>query len=188
MMSTFTRRAAALTTAMLVAVSFSGITAASADTYSYKDIKRPNGQERKGAVERVDARACGMSGTHDILVRIDRFNACMAARGWALDHIDRSPEPASETNELPHSPNPIDSYDNILKTKRGNAELQVDTQYCDQQAGAWRITDEPTPDYRKCMLSRGWRYSHSTSPSRWIDPETGDVCRDVSGAAVCGNF
>jgi hypothetical protein len=90
-----------------------------------------------------------------------------------------------------HADNSV--YDNTLKKARGDAELQVDGQYCDQRVGVVRNGMATSPAYKKCMLSRGWRYRYTTRtpPEKtWIDPETGLTCHDILGGlgSSCSNF
>jgi hypothetical protein len=52
-----------------------------------------------------------------------------------------------------------DVYNNISKYRRGDDVLQADTSTCSQLLGAPQ-SGTPTPrEYKRCMLSRGWRYS-----------------------------
>ena len=76
------------------------------------------------------------------------------------------------------------------KQWRGDADLQAAAQYCDQRFGAVMNGAATSPRYKKCMLSRGWRYQHTTREHTWIDPETGDTCHDILGGlgSSCGNF
>jgi hypothetical protein len=61
--------------------------------YTFKDVRQPNGQLRHGAVEAVDARACGMTSNMRFYNRPAAMEKCMLARGWALDQITREPIP-----------------------------------------------------------------------------------------------
>lgn len=73
---------------------------------------------------------------------------------------------------------------------RSDADLQAAAQYCDQRFGAVQNGTVTSPRYKKCMLSRGWRYQSTTREHTWIDPETGDTCHDILGGlgSACGNF
>jgi hypothetical protein len=84
-------------------------------------------------------------------------------------------------------------YTNTLKRPRGDVELHADGRYCDQRVGPDRNGVATSAAYKKCMLSRGWRFRYTTrtKPEKtWIDPETGLTCRDILGGAgsSCSNF
>jgi hypothetical protein len=90
-----------------------------------------------------------------------------------------------------HADNTV--YINILKHPRGDAELQADGRYCDLRVGPDRNGVPTLAAYKRCMLSRGWRYSYRTRTPRehtWIDPETGLRCHDILGGigSSCSNF
>jgi hypothetical protein len=55
-------------------------------TYTFKDIAMPNGKIRPGAMERVDALACGVT-KNGTFYNTQALIKCMLARGWALDKI-----------------------------------------------------------------------------------------------------
>ena len=55
-----------------------------------------------------------------------------------------------------------DLYDNILKQSRNNDALQADTAMCDAQVGAQQNGTATSRPYKRCMLSHGWRFSHTT--------------------------
>jgi hypothetical protein len=76
------------------------------------------------------------------------------------------------------------------KQSRSDAELQAAGQYCDQRLGPVKNGAVTSPQYKKCMLNRGWRYQYTTRENTWIDPETGDTCHDILGGlgSSCGNF
>jgi hypothetical protein len=89
-----------------------------------------------------------------------------------------------------------DVYNNTWKVERGDFELHADTAACDQQYGAPQNGTVTSRAYRRCMLTRGWRFAHTVREKReatWTDPETGPTCRDLKmGGAVigssCSNF
>ena len=89
-----------------------------------------------------------------------------------------------------------DIYNNTQKVPRGDFELHADTAACDQQYGAPKNGAVTSRVYKRCMLSRGWRFAHTVrekSEKTWIDPETGLTCRDLKmGDTVigseCSNF
>jgi hypothetical protein len=248
-----------VTTAALTAFALAGAApalSAPTETYSYKDIQRPNGHERGRIAKIADAKACGASKDLILPTDVTKFNACMQAHGWAFDssvrnsalatdgtdheiynNVSKQPRgdaelkaatsscsrqfgtpltgtetssefkqcmlshgwqygyteraPAStvasrDSYDLPDSPNGILAFTETTKKKRSDAELQSDTEYCNQQAGGQH--DMPTAAYKACMLSRGWRFTHLVKPTVWRDPETDLPCKDIGGAAVCSNF
>jgi hypothetical protein len=88
----------------------------------------------------------------------------------------------------------IDTWVNIAKYPRGDDALQVDARYCEQRVGQ-NTNGKPTaPKFKRCMLSRAWRFDHSTYqhvvPERtWIDPDTGLLCKDLkSNGNVFGSY
>ena len=54
-----------------------------------------------------------------------------------------------------------DVYNNTLKQPRGDAALQVDTNDCSQMLGAPQNGTVTSREYKSCMLSHGWRFSHT---------------------------
>jgi hypothetical protein len=173
----------AMTTTLLALFSTGGALTAAAETDVYKDVLRPNGHSRSAAARNADFRACGWVGQLNDEA-FQKADACMRARGWMIDHVIPSKSAASsitprDDNDLPDSPNDILKWDNTRKQKRGDAELQSDANYCDQQAG-WQV-GPPTTAYKTCMLSRGWRFSHLVHPTEWRDPNTGATCTEILG-------
>jgi hypothetical protein len=82
---------------MIAALFLAGsVLAARADTttYVFKDVVKPYGQDRSGAVRQADGRACGVSGDLDLPKNIPAFKKCMLAHGWRFDHIERDRSPA----------------------------------------------------------------------------------------------
>jgi hypothetical protein len=81
-------------------------------------------------------------------------------------------------------------YTNLLKQPRGDDALAVDAQYCDQRVGRDRNAVPTSAQYKRCMLSRGWRFDYTKVVHTWIDPDTGDTCHDILGGlgSSCGNF
>jgi hypothetical protein len=76
------------------------------------------------------------------------------------------------------------------KYPRSDADLQAAAQYCDLRFGQVKNGELTPSQYKTCMLSRGWRYQHTTREKTWIDPDTGDTCHDILGGlgSSCGNF
>jgi hypothetical protein len=85
-------------------------------------------------------------------------------------------------------------YQNILKQPRSDAQLHSDEWYCDQQASPGNVNGVPTSaQYKKCMLSRGWRYQYTrreAASKTWIDPDTGLTCHAILGGfgSECSNY
>jgi hypothetical protein len=82
------------------------------------------------------------------------------------------------------------------KFARGDFELHADGAVCDQEYGAPQNGTVTSRAYKRCVLARGWRFSHTVreKPEKtWTDPETGLTCRDLKfGNTVigssCSNF
>jgi hypothetical protein len=80
-------------------------------------------------------------------------------------------------------------WDNVTKHPRSDAEMSADGRYCDLQTNGDAIgTAAPTPAYRRCMLSRGWRYSHQHSDSSYIN-RRGMLCHSIlnGGGTECSS-
>jgi hypothetical protein len=76
------------------------------------------------------------------------------------------------------------------KIPRSDADLRAAGDYCDQMLGPVHNGEITPLKYKRCMLSRGWRYQSTAREQTWIDPDTGDTCHDILGGAgsSCGNL
>jgi hypothetical protein len=80
-------------------------------------------------------------------------------------------------------------WDDITKHARGNDALLRDGRYCDQQVGVEQLGLPTPPAYKKCMLGRGWRYSHKQPDNSYIN-RRGMQCKPIlnGGGTECSSF
>jgi hypothetical protein len=80
-------------------------------------------------------------------------------------------------------------WDNIKKQPRADDELRVDARYCALQVGAEPLGMPTPPVYKKCMLSRGWRYSHAQRDNTYVN-RRGMLCKPIlnGGGTECSSF
>jgi hypothetical protein len=80
-------------------------------------------------------------------------------------------------------------WDNITKQPRGDDQLHADARYCDLTVGV-SPNGVPTPPwYKKCMLSRGWRYTNERHDGTYIN-RRGMSCKPIlnGGGTECSSF
>ena len=87
-------------------------------------------------------------------------------------------------------------WNDVTRQHRDDSLLHQDGQACDAQVGPDGNGTPTTPAYKRCMRSHGWvlqRVIKEPPEKTWIDPDTGDTCRDLklNGTVIgseCGNM
>lgn len=146
-------------TALALALLIGTAAAAHADTYTFRDILKPNGKERTMAQKRADGRKCGSRNNQFPVAQTDRFTACMRSHGWVVGNIEYAPPKDEGTPDTPD--NTVVHFDDQHRhadgTWRGNRVLQADTRQCSDYG---RLDYESRP-FIRCMASAGWRYERT---------------------------
>ena len=78
------------------------------------------------------------------------------------------------------------TWNDITRQHRDDAALNADGHICDAQVGP----DVVTKAYRRCMRAHGWalqRVIREPPEKTWIDPDTGDTCRDLKLSGTVTN-
>jgi hypothetical protein len=65
-----------------------------------------------------------------------------------------------------------DVYNNTMKQAPGDDALHADNAISDQQFGAPQNGTPASRQYKRCMLGRGWRFSHSVRERRTRIPRS----------------
>jgi hypothetical protein len=80
-------------------------------------------------------------------------------------------------------------WDNATKQPRGDYELNADAHYCALQVGVDPLGMPTPPAYKKCMLGRGWRYSHQQRDNTYVN-RRGMRCKPIlnGGGTECSSF
>jgi hypothetical protein len=79
-------------------------------------------------------------------------------------------------------------WSDITKHKRSDDVLALDALYCDQRVGEQPNGSPTTPAYKKCMLSRGWRFNYeATNNTGSYINDHGLLCHGTGAFAICGS-
>ena len=87
-------------------------------------------------------------------------------------------------------------WNDITRQHRDDNILHIDGRGCDAEVGPDKNGVPTSRAYKRCMRAHGWvlqRVIKEAPDETWIDPETGDTCRDlkINGTVIgssCGNF
>jgi hypothetical protein len=87
-------------------------------------------------------------------------------------------------------------WNDVTRQHRDDSVLNQDGEACDAQLGPIAQGTSPSRAYQRCMRAHGWLFQRriKQAPEKtWIDPDTGDTCRDlkVNGTVIgseCGNM
>jgi len=112
--------------AMLAVLSLAGALHAAAETDVYRDIQKPHGHARGMAAKRAAFAACGYPGSTPVPDRsFPRFNTCMHAHGWVIDHIIPDP-PSAHAHARSYDSNPpvVDNSANDDSVERQRQQTQ----------------------------------------------------------------
>lgn len=87
-------------------------------------------------------------------------------------------------------------WNDVTRQHRDDTLLNQDGEACDVQLGPIAHGALPSRAYQRCMRTHGWSFRRriKEAPEKtWIDPDTGDTCRDLkfNGTVIgseCGNM
>jgi hypothetical protein len=83
----------------------------------------------------------------------------------------------------------VETWRDATKRGRANPELQVDGAYCTRVYGVQHNGEPDSKAYTRCMHKHGWRLESVAREKTWIDPDTGDTCKDIGNdTSWCSNF
>lgn len=80
-------------------------------------------------------------------------------------------------------------WDDVTGQRRSDDTLHADARYCSLKVGVEQ-NGQPTPAwYKKCMLSRGWRYTNERRDGTYVN-RRGMTCKPIlnGGGTECSSF